>query len=442
MRRREADLERRALLKQGVMAGAALGLGPLAMNLAGCGGGKGGEVAETVADAGADAATEAVSDTVPGPVTGSAVLLGLYPRASLPSPLEAMERSLERLDFSWLAPNDSVLVKVASNSANPHPAVTSPDAVAALVVSLKQRGAGRVMVADQAGIQQVRLTADGQRFGSTREVMQANGLLAAIAESGGEALFFDELDFHAGFFAATPPPASAWGEAVYLPNEIKQVDHIVYLPRLSSHLIAGHSLGYKAAIGWLREDDRFRLHNDGAGLYERWVDVHHVDEIRSRFRLALTLVDGALLDMGPDQGTLHQVDPRAVIASADLAAHDALALGLLLHLDATVPRADTVKTPYQSSTANLYNQLLVGGAIAQSTGLEWGAPGTGEYRKLAPPAFEQGLAQDRVLARAWALTGGKPQSLRVVVDGATVDPALAAALAAWGGGMFKLEVAA
>ena len=37
---------------------------------------------------------------------------------------------------------------------------------------------------------------------------------------------------------------------------ITEVDHLVYLPRLSSHVLTGYTHGHKIAVGWLRDDPR------------------------------------------------------------------------------------------------------------------------------------------------------------------------------------------
>jgi len=90
------------------------------------------------------------------PVSGDGVLLGLYDRGGPDDAGTALARACSRLDFSWLSPGDSVLVKVQSHSANPHPAVTSPGALGGLVGELLRRGAGRILVGDQGGVGLVR----------------------------------------------------------------------------------------------------------------------------------------------------------------------------------------------------------------------------------------------------------------------------------------------
>src|SRR5947209_870035 len=125
---RSAALSRRELLRSGAAVAANLAVAPLLLDLCGCGG----ESAEPAALS-LDRDIDVDADTV---------LLGLYPSAQMPSPEEAVRHALGHLDFSWLGAGDSVFVKVACNSANAHPAVTSPAAVRAMCRELFARGAG------------------------------------------------------------------------------------------------------------------------------------------------------------------------------------------------------------------------------------------------------------------------------------------------------------
>lgn len=436
-RREREGLTRRELLHRGAVAGGALGFGPLLLSLGGCAA-EGGEDGD--GDAAGDTATDAPTDSPDGladlVLPPSDVLLGLYPRSEQPDAVEAVRAACVHLDFSWLASGDRVAVKISSNSDHAHPAVTSPDAVRGVVAELLARGAGEVIVMEQAGIEHVRHLPDGRRYGSTREVLSGNGLLAAIEDSGASALFLDDLDFEEGFMAASPPEGSAWGPRMFLPKALEDVDHVVYLPRLGSHLIAGYTVGLKNGVGWLREDSRFVLHNDAAAFYQTTADINYVAPLRSRLRLVLTLADRALLHMGPDDGTVHELDPRVVLASSSLANHDALAVGLLTFFNATVALDPALPAAYSQDTAPFMNRLLVDGFIEQQTGLPWGETVQAEHDALIAHAFEAGVLSDRCLARAWELEGGRPTSIRVAMMGVAMIPALRAHLEAHGEGLF------
>jgi len=99
-----------------------------------------------------------------------------------------------------------------------------------MVEALKEGGAGRVIVADQAGVEHVRRSAQG-RFSSTRERFASNGLGAL--EDVAELHFFDEGEWDGGYFEATLPEGHHWPRGMYLANIIREVDHIVYMPRIT-----------------------------------------------------------------------------------------------------------------------------------------------------------------------------------------------------------------
>lgn len=403
------SISRRQFLHRSSVLGTGLLVGPAALNLS-C----------------SDSSTEASSA-----IRGDDVLLGLYPSSDYPTAEGAMRAALRKLDFSWLAAGDSVLVKIAANSGNPHPATTHPDAVRGLVAELKERGAGQVVVGEQSGVEHVRHLADGTRFSSTRERLDTAGLLSAIESSGALGHYFDDQDW-GDYFEGIPPAGSNWDRPMMLPNIVREVDHIVYLPRLSSHVLAGYTHGHKLAVGWLREDSRNHLHAIADTFYEKYTEINYVPEIRDRLRLVVTFADKALLDFGPDEGTVHEVDPRLVVASSNLANHDVVATGLLVQLDAAVPENSTCIFPvctYSTELVDTANRVFVQNVVAGATGgLVWGPHGPSEYVPVTAHTFEQGISQDRPLLRAWEITGERPANISVVTDGAALAPEVRTAI--------------
>ena len=377
-----------------------------------------------------DAATAAPSelpvaevDTLPA----SAVLLSLVPGDGA----HAVKRALDKLDLSWLERGDSVLIKVASNSGNPHPATTSANGVRAMAEVLKERGAGRVIVADQAGVEHVRRSQRG-RFSSTRERFVTNGL--AVLDEVAELHFFDDGDWDSGYFEATLPEGHHWPRGMRLAAMVKEVDHIVYMPRISAHTLAGLTHAQKSAIGWLRDDSRHDLHNDAANYYEKFAEICYTDEIKSRFRLALTLNESVQLFGGPDVGTVYQMNPPLVLASTSLANHDAVAASLLVTLQNTSDAQPTGMT-YTALLAPTLNGFFAGGA----------GVGTGEagaWLSEAPSSrfsahnFERSIDGERAVQRGWELGGGKPERIQVLIHGEPIDDSLRTGLDAHGNGLY------
>lgn len=411
---------RRSVLRGSAALGGGLVVSPLLLNLTACGGESDPE------------ATEWNDQRVAG---ADEVVVGLYPRSVMSSE-EAVAHACKSLDFSWLGPGDSVLVKIASNSGLPHPATTSPAAVQAVVAQLFARGAGRVIVGEQSGVEYVRLVDGEVRHSSTAEQLAKNGLLAAIEASGAEAHFFDDQGYADGYIEATAPAGTAWKLPMLIPRIVGEVDHIVYLPRLASHVLAGATCGLKLGVGWLRDDSRNHLHHDFETFYEKYVDVAYCTEIASRLRLTLTLAESLLLDFGPDTGTVHVADPVIVIASQNLAHHDVLATSVLVHVDSIVEPAPGLT--YSRDAVDGLNRLFLSFVVPTGTGLPWGPGLPDDYTPIAAHAFEEGIASDRAIARAFALSGGAPEAIDAMVIAEPLDSALSEAVGAHSGGIVRL----
>jgi uncharacterized protein (DUF362 family) len=330
-------------------------------------------------------------------------------------------------DMSWLGKGDSVFVKVACNSTNVHPAVTHPKAVRAMVRFLKSRGAGTVYVGDQAGVEHVRAT-PAQRKSSTRATMAKNGLLAAIEGSGATPWFFDEQPWDDAF-EPEHDFADSWGGAIRLPSILRRVDHVVYLPRLGAHAVAGYTAGIKAAVGWLRDDSRCALHRDGDRFFERIAEINHFRPLRDKLRLAFTLGDAALLNVGPDFGAVYRFEGLAAVGSTRLVDHDLLVAALLPWLDAHEHSIFDVYAPYPTHV-NYWNRGFV-----EET---WGKADAAAYRPIVAPRFERGLEYDVQTAHLATLQGYRPRKVQVVGprEGRPAD--LAWHLAGYGGGIFAV----
>lgn len=395
---------RRAFLKRSALATGGLLAAPLGAACAGV----------PVVDAGSGAA--------------DGVVLGLHPSSGLDRPEDAVRRTLAALDFSWLAPGDSVFVKVACNSAASHPGVTSPTAVRAVCEELFERGAGRVLVGDQSGVASVRLAEGDVRHSETRALTAQNGLLDAITDAGAEPHFFDDGGYEDGYVPATFPFESHWRAPPRIARVVAEVDHLVYLPRLASHCLTGYTHGHKIAVGFLRDDARFEMHHDAARLYERYTEVNYCEEIASRLRLVVTLAESVLIDNGPDNGAVAPADPRIVIASPHLANHDAVAVQLLTWAQRNLNPTHTTGGVPWGPWAAVSNSALPGYVTAR-TGIPWRS----DSAPLLPSSyvahdFGAGVQQDHSLARAYEILGGVPRSIRVASVGEAAPDSLVAQL--------------
>jgi len=263
-------------------------------------------------------------------------------------------------DFSWLSRGDTVLIKPASNSAKRYPATTSPLSIRAMAGLLRERGAGRVMVADKPGVEHVYQDEKRQRS-SSRKIMTINGLHQAALESGAEVHYFDEAGYDA-YFGDRTEHDSHWRGELILPNILNKVDHVVLLPRVSRHVTAGTSLGLKAAVGWLRDDSRLELHRDAKSFFEKIAEINDARVLRQKLRLVLTVATKVQATYGPDRGFAAEPDPGLVFGSESLLAHDMVSLGWLLwNREYATPRAQVAwyRDPFLTYPGTI-NRLFVG----------------------------------------------------------------------------------
>jgi len=304
-------------------------------------------------------------------------------------------------DFTWLSKGDSVLIKPALNSGNPYPATTSAEAIGAMVELLMEKGAGRVIVGDMSGIEHVKLTPEGVR-GSSRELMKACGMAEAVLGAGAELHFPEEAGWNA-FYEDMPVSGSNWKGGLMMPKILREVDHIVLMPRCSRHVLAGSTLGLKAAVGYWRTDTRLEYHRDASTFQEKTAEGNTVGTLLQKQRLVLTAADKILTSFGPDKGYVMQPETGLVISSRSVVAHDMATLAWLLINRESVPESekDTFSDPYES-------QFIV------TIGNHWVVSKLGGWLAALTP---EGLTRndintiwdDRVLNRAYQVLGGRPE---------------------------------
>jgi uncharacterized protein (DUF362 family) len=273
-------------------------------------------------------------------------------------------------DLSWLKPNQTVAIKVVSNSGKGYPFTTSPEALKALIEILKEKEPStRVIVADQPGIEWVPPSLGNDAVGSAvrkiwgaiysgasngRDVLKMNGLLAAAQSAGAEVQTFDsESDW------VRVAPTAHWKNGFRIPKLYGEVDHVVNLVRPSGHEMAGYTGTLKSWYGWLNPDDRLRSHtvdpsdpsHNMTNLSDSIAEV--ADAFKGKTRLNLVAAIGSYADIGPDWGK-QPLDQSMIIASSDMVAADAVAASLVAHEKNKVPFYDRalnwIENPFQWRT--------------------------------------------------------------------------------------------
>jgi uncharacterized protein (DUF362 family) len=310
-------------------------------------------------------------------------------------------------DFSWLSKGDAVFIKPALNSGNPYPATTSPVALKAMVELLKEKGAGRVIVGDMSGIQHVKLTPGGLS-GSSRRLMEDCGMARAVQTAGAEIHFFEESGWDA-FYEDSPTAGSHWKRGLMMPNILREVEHIVLMPRCGRHALAGSTLGLKAAVGYWRTDTRLEYHRYASSFHEKTTEGNTVETLSKKQRLVLSAADEILTTYGPDKGYVLRPENGLVIASESVVAHDMVSLAWLLENRRNIPPSEKegFKDPYDRQLAvSIGNRYIVS-----------------KLDGLGAALFSEGLTRndintiwdDRALNHAYQVFGGMPM---VVLEGA------------------------
>jgi len=344
----------------------------------------------------------------------SVVLAGVARDAHEKTYKKAIREAAEgATDFSWLSRGDAVFIKPALNSGNPYPATTSPEAIGTMVTLLLEKGAGRVIVGDMSGIEHVKLTPEGVR-GSTRDLMKSSGMAAAAQKAGAELHFPEEAGWNA-FYEDMPASGSNWKAGLMMPNILREVDHIILMPRCSRHVLAGSTLGLKAAVGYWRTDTRLEYHRDASTFQEKTAEGNTVGTLLKKQRLVLSAADKILTSFGPDKGYVAQPETGLVIASQSVVAHDMTSLAWLLLNRETIPESekDLFSDPYES-------QFIV------SIGNHWIVGKLGGWlAALTPEELKRNdidtIWDDRALNRAYQVLGGKPKINIKPANGAVLE---------------------
>ena len=302
-------------------------------------------------------------------------------------------------DFSWLSKGDAVFIKPALNSGNPYPATTSPIAIGAMVELLKEKGARRVIVGDMCGIEHVKLSPKGLT-GSSRRLMEASGMARTVQAAGAEIHFFEEAGWNA-FYEDAPAAGSHWKRGLMMPNILKEVQHIILMPRCGRHVLAGSTLGLKAAVGYWRTDTRLEYHRDASTFQEKTAEGNTVETLRKKLRLVLSAANKILTTFGPDEGHVYQPENGLVIASESVVAHDMVSLAWLLENRRNISLAGMERfkdsSPWVATIGNYYVVNKLGG---------WGPTFASE--KLIKNDINA-IWDDRVLNQAYQVFGGIPK---------------------------------
>lgn len=267
-------------------------------------------------------------------------------------------------NLEWLSSGDTVLLKPALNSPDPYPSTTHPLSIKVISEILTEKGA-KVFIGDQSGLKDVLHDPSGVIHGNTHD----NYIKSGMGSLTDEFISFESEGWDDGFIHYQSNNTSSWPHGFHVTKWVKKVDHVINLPRLSSHSQAGATLGFKNMVGILRDDSRMDFHANGPfntfikneahnsslksiddksdTFIEKIVEIS--DSIKEKLRLTLFMATKAQTTFGPNKNALqigklefakaHIVDlkPGLVFASNDPVSAESFALALLKNIRKSIP---------------------------------------------------------------------------------------------------------
>ncbi len=251
----------------------------------------------------------------------------------------------------------SVAIKANFNSADPFPASTHPDTLAAIVRSLKEAGA-RVTLAERSGM------------GITRDVLYEMGVMSLSGKLGFDVRVLDQAkEWH-----KENPPGSHWKRGYLFPGIFRRADAIVTTCCLKTHRFGGHfTMSLKNSVGMVAKYDPQDRYNYMYELHGSPYQRLMISEINAAYRPVFVIMDGikGFSKGGPEAGTL--IEPGILLASSDRVALDAAGVAVL-RIYGTTPEV---------SAGPVFNQEQ----IARAVELGLGAKGPDEVEVV--PLSEQ-----------------------------------------------------
>ncbi len=196
-----------------------------------------------------------------------------------------------------VAPGDTILLKPNFNTADPPPAANDPAFVRATIELLYEHGARKVIVGESPTI----LT-------SARASLRRSGLFELAAQTGAEALVFNE----AGWVRVRTGGQAL--KRVSVARAALETEKIVYICNLKTHKFADFTVSLKLAMGMVRPWDRIWMH--ARNLRAKLADLNlvvHPD---------LILVDARTCFIAGGPSTGERREPNLILASGDRVAVD------------------------------------------------------------------------------------------------------------------------
>jgi uncharacterized protein (DUF362 family) len=288
-------------------------------------------------------------------------------------------------NLEWLSRGDVVLLKPALNSDNPYPSTTHPLAISVILDILSNEGAD-VLLGDQSGLGHVVQDTIGVIRGHTRDNFIKSGM---GTDEDQNFISFESKGWNEGFIHHRSDHTPSWPNGFYVTKCVEKADHIINLPRLSTHSQAGVTLGFKNMVGILRDDSRMDFHangpfnnfikreargstlksvDDGSGTFiEKIVEIS--DSIKEKLRVTLFVATKAQATFGPNQSEVKfgkleiakakivNLNPEMVFASTDPVSVESFAFALMKDIRSNLPPLSKIFSSLILSSNEIVNQV-------------------------------------------------------------------------------------
>jgi uncharacterized protein (DUF362 family) len=210
----------------------------------------------------------------------------------------------------------TVALKANFNSADPFPASTHPDTLAAIVTVLQEAGAREITLAERSGM------------GETRENLERLGIFELAGRLGFRVVVLDEEP--EANWVKVERGGTHWLRGFYLSRLFLESEMVVQTCCLKTHRFGGHfTMSLKNSVGMVAK-------KVPGGVYDYMWELHGspyqrlmIAEVNKSYRVDWVLVDAAeaFVSGGPDKGT--EVEPGLMLAGTDRVAIDAAGVAIL-----------------------------------------------------------------------------------------------------------------
>jgi uncharacterized protein (DUF362 family) len=205
-----------------------------------------------------------------------------------------------------------IFLKPNFNTADPFPAGTHNDTLAAIIQEVKARGAAGITLGERSGPP------------PTQKVMEEKGIFDLARKMEFDIINFEDL-------AETDwvhfnPPGNHWSEGFFIPKVLAEAEYVISTCCLKTHQYGGViTMSLKLSVGTTPKRLMRELH--------RSPDQRKmIAEINTAYSPKLIIMDGleVFVDGGPSTGKKAQAD--VFVAGTDRVAVDAVGVAVLKHI--------------------------------------------------------------------------------------------------------------